>query len=173
MARQPPVVCRLQQDPETHAFRVAICLCWPFHSSCGSVPFSSGVVVSWSCMAVYPRPHHPFPRSGPSLPQSPVSHQPACRLLPHRSRGRALPFAGACNLFSCPQRPERPPPRSSSRYIRSCPRHLTAPPPGVSPLPRRPRSDRRPLLDPAVAVRPGSELAGISPLILAGTDLSG
>ena len=46
--------CRLQQDPETHAFRVAICLCWPFHSSCGSVPFSSGVVVSWSCMAVPP-----------------------------------------------------------------------------------------------------------------------
>ena len=29
MARQMPVVCRLQQDPETYAFRVAICLCWP------------------------------------------------------------------------------------------------------------------------------------------------
>ena len=37
----------------------------------GEVPltalFSSGAVVSWSCLAVYPRPHHQK-RPGPSLP---------------------------------------------------------------------------------------------------------
>jgi hypothetical protein len=42
------------------------------------------------------------------------------------------PGAGACNLLSYLQRWERPPSRSSSRYIRSCPRHLTAPLPVVS-----------------------------------------